>query len=101
MIFFCDFNKPGVVAGARATKKGAVLALLRQRASGRPLLVVAAHPSVPLASDGHTFTPEVPIAEMKQLIAKVGYIQPISCHRIDRSTPQIHLRVRVQLIGHS
>ena len=71
-LFFCDFNKPQLQQ-ARATKKGAVLALLRHRQSQRSLLVVAAHPSVPLGPEGRE-TPEVPVAEMKQLMLKVDEI---------------------------
>lgn len=69
-VFFCDFDRPEVVGGskvgAKATKKGAVLALLSHRTTGHPLLVCAVHPSVPLSGDGKE-APQVPLAEMKQV----------------------------------
>ena len=69
-VFFCDFNRPETVGGskvgAKATNKGAVLALLTHCATGTPLLVCAVHPSVPLSSDGQD-APQVPLAEIKQV----------------------------------
>ena len=76
-VFFCDFNRPesvgGIKSGAKVTKKGAVLALLRHRATGQNLLVVGAHLSVPLSFGGEQ-SPEVPLAEMMQLMKKVDSV---------------------------
>ena len=63
----------GSKVGAKATKKGAVLALLDHRATGQPLLVVGAHPSVPLGFDGK-LAPEVPLAEMQQMKKKIDTV---------------------------
>jgi hypothetical protein len=69
-VFFCDFDRPEAVGGskvgAKVTPKGAVLALLSHRATGRVVLVCAVHPSVPLDGDGKD-APQVPLAEMKQV----------------------------------
>ena len=76
-VFFCDFDRPwaggGHKRGAKATKKGAVLALLRHRRSNHDLLVVGAHPSVPLNGEGEP-SPEVPLAEVKQLKGKIDNV---------------------------
>jgi hypothetical protein len=76
-VFFVNFDRPYAVGGnrtgARATKKGAVLALLRHRRTGQNLLAVSAHPSVPLDADGAP-SPETPLSEMKQLKRKVDSI---------------------------
>lgn len=90
--FYCDFNRPWAVEGRRGghgkvamkeSRKGAVLALLRQRATGRELLAVAVHPSVPLDTEGHP-SAHAPLSEVKQLQKK---IESIYARNADRDFP--------------
>jgi endonuclease/exonuclease/phosphatase family metal-dependent hydrolase len=63
---FCAFSEDV----AFPSYKGAVLAALRHRATGRDVLVAAVHLSVPLGATGRPDTRK-PIAELKQLRGKI------------------------------
>ena len=63
---FADFNRDAVTSG---NHKGAVLAVLQHKISGRRVLVVSVHLSVP--KDGSRVSTLKPLAEISQLNSKI------------------------------